>query len=219
MKDDLSFSDVSFAYMANLQNLDEARQIFEKECRNLNNKIIELVSEKCNSRNKDLSSQLRKKFWWGDATDETLSSRRPGHWINFVQGTSIPMSIKAPGQKNFKNNVAYLHFEVSFDQEAKRHLFKVRFQNDFDKNDQLDEKLHALALAQPEKFRQSKHIKQSCAIIGVWELDQGLVENLNTIILNSLDLVQEMIAQEFPDSLYGQNEEVSPSAEQFKDVA
>jgi hypothetical protein len=57
--------------------------------------------------------------------------------------------------------------------------------------------------------RQPKLVNKSCAILGVWEIGQSLVENLNSININSLDLVQEMIAQEFPDLGYNQSEEGS----------
>lgn len=220
MKDDLTFSEVALAYSANLSNLDEARQIFENECRNINNMMVELVNDKCLTRNKDRSSQLSKKFAWGEVND-SQSSRRPSHWLSFAQVTTLPICIKTPERKKFENNVAFLHFDLSYDSDMKRHMFKVRFQNDFQKHDQMDEKIVAMAVTQSGKFRNPKHIKQSCGILGVWEIDKELAENLNNIILNSMDLVQEMVNQEFPDSLYVGNvvDDNPPSNIPDQDVA
>ena len=201
MKDNMKFTEVALAYSANLQNLDEARQIFEKECRGLNSMVLDLVNEKCVSRNKDRTATLRKKFYWQDVSDSE-SSRRSSHWLSFLQGTSVSISLKAPGRKNFEKDKAYLYFEISFDADFKRYMFTVHFRNDYARNDQLDERLFSLASSKPDKFPNPKHIKQSCAILGVWELDHKLVEGLNDIVINSLDLVQEMIELELPDSLY-----------------
>ncbi len=217
MKDDMKFTDVALAYSANLQNLDEARQIFEKECRNLNSIVLDLANEKCVSRNKDRTNSLRKKFFWQDISDSE-SSRRSSHWLSFLQGTSVSISLKAPGRKNFEKDKAFLYFEISFDADFKRYMFTVHFRNDYARNDQLDERLFALANSKPDLFQNPKHIKQSCAILGVWELDQTLVENLNTIVINSLDLVQEMIELELPDSLYNVAQE-DTSNQDLKDPA
>jgi hypothetical protein len=218
MKDDIKFTDVSLAYSANLQNLDEARQIFEKECRNLNSIVLDLATEKCGSRNKDRSATLRKKFYWQDISDSE-SSRRSSHWLNFSQGTSISISLKAPGRKNFEKDKAYLYFDISFDSELKRYMFNVHFRNDYARNDQLDERLFSLAQSKPEKFPNPKHIKQSCAILGVWELNHELIENLNDIVISSLDLVQEMIELELPDALYNVATEVESDRQDQRDPA
>lgn len=217
MKDSIKFTEVALAYSANLQNLDEARQIFEKECRGLNSMVLDLVNEKCVSRNKDRTATLRKKFYWQDISDSE-SSRRSSHWLSFLQGTSVSISLKAPGRKNFEKDKAYLYFEISFDADFKRYMFTVHFRNDYARNDQLDERLFSLASSKPDKFPNPKHIKQSCAILGVWELDHKLVEGLNDIVINSLDLVQEMIELELPDSLYNVSTEDNSSQDQ-KDPA
>lgn len=194
------FSEVSIAYSLNLKNLDEARQIFEKECKNLNAKILELLEEKCRERNSERTNPLFKKFSWGDV--ENASTMRQGHWLNFSQGTAASICIKPPGKARFDRNIASLNFEMMFDSEFNRYMFKIRFQNDYARNEQMDERLQALAAQYPDKFPKSSHVKSSSAILGTWDLDTDLVNHLEKIIDNCMNLVQEMVNFEFPDAEY-----------------
>lgn len=200
MKDILLFSDVSMAYSSNINNLNEAKQIFETECKGLNDRILNLADEICTARNKDKNRFLRSIFYWGECTDSE-SSKKNGNWVSFTQRTSLGLCIKAPGRKNFDNNVAFLSFEIAFDQDLKRFMFKVKFDNLYAKNDQLDERLYALA-SQSGFFKNGLHIKSSSTILGSWELNAELSESVNEIVVKSLDLVQEMILLEFPENLY-----------------
>jgi hypothetical protein len=196
----LKLSDVSLSFSNNLHNLNEAREIFEGECEALNKSIMNLVSSLREIRNRDESRFITKIFYWNEVHDN-YSTKKNGPWTNFVQRAAIPVCIKSPKYKNFDNNVAHLIFDISFDFDLRRFMFKVKFENGYKKNDQLDEKLFELALTKPF-FKNPKHFKTSTAVIGCWEMDEDFSKMLNEIVMSSMDLVQEMIQSVYTENLY-----------------
>ena len=209
MKKDLMFSEVSSAYAANFKNLNEARQIFENECKIINNRLFNLVEEKCRNLNAAASAHLRRKFSWDKTMDE--SSQRSSDWATFSQETIAPINLRIPGKKNFDKKVAKLSFEISFDNEHNRFMFKIYFLNAYIKMENLDESLADLALLQPDTFKNAKRLLKSTAILGVWDINAELLDTLEIIINKSLDLVQAMVDRELPDSNYELQADEAPA--------
>ena len=202
MKDNLKFSELGVAYSTNLFNLSEARKVFEEECRQLNSNVDELVKEHKRSYNSDKSKFLTKIFTWGNPAP--WSTTKDGSWLNFVQGTYIDLNLKTPGRQKFENSIAYIQFEITFDDELRRFIFKVRFENKYEKNDLLDEKVFELAAKCPEDFPKAKHIKSSTSILGYWELDQHLAQNINSIVTKSMMLIENAFSELYPEEKYKQ---------------
>lgn len=192
MSESNKFSDVSMAYSNNLYNLNEARNIFENECRILCDKIQTHCDEM-----KGNAKSLAHKFRWGNVNE--YKTLKAGAWTSFVQAIHVGMDVRMPESRRFDNNIAHLWFDLSFDHELKRFSFKIRFENKFSKNDQLDEAIVRIALK--EHFKEARSVKNSTAILATLELNDALFENISTLVANSMLVVQETIDLLYPDSL------------------
>lgn len=193
MSETNKFSDVSMAYSNNIYNLNEARNIFENECRVLSDKIQTHCDEM-----KGNAKSLAHKFRWGNINE--YKTLKAGAWTSFIQAIHIGMDVRVPECKRFDNNIAHLWFDLSFDHELKRFCFKIRFENKFSRNDQFDETVVQIALK--EHFKEARPVKNSTAILATYELNDALFENISSMVANAMLVVQEAIDTLYPDSLY-----------------
>jgi len=199
MSNDRKFSDVGSAYNSNVIGLDEARQIFEKEVRQLNDLVMDHLYAVAKRLNQD--EKVAKKLRWQDPQDD--SRNREGPWLNFASRSTIGMDLKTPGAKQFKKNVALLYFETVFDWEnEKKFVFQCRFENQNIVNNDFDEKVLELIQAQKEKFPGQVHYKANTTIIFRLKLEDSLFDQINQNIDLALGVCQEVITTTFPDSQY-----------------
>lgn len=215
MKDQINFSELGAAYSLNLHNLNEARKIFETEAEQLSEKIGDLLKESVKSQNRDTSNPLIKICTWGEVRDE--STVKEGNWIKFKQCQHVGINLKVEGKNNFRNGVASLKFEIGYDDQERRFLFKVRFENHFDKNELLDEKVYELASRKPSDFPSAKLIRASTALVGCWELNEELCQNFSVIVLRCLKLVQETIGEIYDPAKLAAQSGGSPLVDKTKD--
>lgn len=206
MKNDLKFSDLGKAYSLNLYNLNEARSVFEDECRQLNSNVEEYIEELAKRHNSNKEEFLAKIFNWG--TTENASKVKEGPWVNFSQANVVPLNLKVQG-KRFTKGIAFIKFESAFDNQQRKFLFRVWFENCYDKNENIDETIFKLAQKSPEKFPMSKYIKSNTCVIGCWELDEELVSNIGSIVKRCLNLVEEAIGELYPENSYNKRELIS----------
>ena len=217
MKDNLKFTELGTAYSLNLYNLNEARKVFEEECRQINALVEDLVKDHKSSHNTDKSKFLAKIFTWGNI--DPWCTLKEGNWTSFVQGTTSGMNIRIPGRQKFENNIAFLRFEITFSDDLRRFVFRAKFENKYTKNELIDEKVIEMASKRPTDFPGSKLIKSSTGILCVWELDQNLINNLNFIVNNCMGLIEEAICELYPQSLYSSQSLEVATSENEQDVA
>lgn len=201
MKESLKFCELSSAYSLNLHNLNEARKVFEEECIQFNEHVENKVKTHKIGHNSDKSKFLPKVFTWGN--NHPWCTMKEGNWKSFVQGTTVELNLRVPGRQKFENNIGFLRFEISYLDEVRKFVFKVKFENQYTKNEFIDEKVIDLASKRPEDFPSAKLIKSSTGIISVWELDENLINKLSSIITNSMLLVEEAISHLYPETSYG----------------
>ncbi len=202
---DRRLSEVAVAYNINIACLDEARQIFEKEVKQLNEVVMDHLYAATKRLNQD--EKMGRKLRWQQPEDD--SRNREGPWLNFAARAVIGLDVKVPGAKVFKKNAAYLYFETVYDRDAeKKFVFQCRFENQNIVSDELDEKVLELVRDKSDQFPAQVHFKANTTVLFRFRLEENLFDELNEHIDSAMAVCQDEVNILFPDSAYNQSDAV-----------
>lgn len=198
MASDRAFSELTHAYNANAWNLNDARKIFQNEINEFNSDIESHLQEVCG---RPIDDDRIKKVRWSNPTD--WSTSKDGPWLNYNASTQVEIDIKPPGYKIFKRAAAYLYFEIRFDRDFNRFMFRCRFENQNSVNESIDESVMEIISSQsPVEFSNSFHQKSNTAILFRHELKDDLFDRLYQVIDKAIIICEEAVDAIFPDELY-----------------
>lgn len=204
MTPERKFSELTYAYNANAWNLNEARKIFQNEINEFNNDIEGRLQEVCQRPNDEGKI---KKVRWSDPTD--WSTSKDGPWLNYIASTQVEMDIKPPSFKIFKRAAAYLYFEIRFDRDFSRFMFRCRLENQNSVHNNIDEKvMELISQKKTEEFPNAVHQKSNTGILFRHELKDDLFDILYQQIDNAIKVCEEAIDAIFPDSQYDNSEDI-----------
>lgn len=204
MTHDRVFSELTHSYNANAWNLNEARKIFQNEINEVINEVVSHLPEVCQRPDDD--GKVQKVRW---STPYDGSTSKDGPWLNYIASTQVVMDIRPPAFIRFKCAAAYLYFEIKFDRDFSRFMFRSRLENQNIVNDSIDEKVMGLiAQKEAEMFLNAVHRKSNTVILFRHELKDELFDNLNQLIDDSIKICEEAIDLLFPDSQYGNSDSV-----------
>lgn len=190
-----TFSEVSTTYNANLNQLNDARQIFEKEVRSLNEFVHAHLSERRQAE------QRIEKLRWEAAED--WSTGREGPWLNWYCGTRIRLDVKLPGKTRFRKGAAFVYFQTIFDHDLDRFMFRCRLENQNTIAEDIDEQAFGIVQKRGEnEFPGAHHVKANTAILFRYPLQDSLFDELNRNVDRALGAVEQAIEIILPDDRY-----------------
>lgn len=180
-------SDVSLAYNKNVYHLDLARREFERQAIS----ILEQVEAELIDVSRKHSDGLSATRWRNPYLE---CPQREIAWLNFRANTNITLDVKLRQFRNYKKDVAYLYFEIVFDEDLNEFVFQARLEN---QNAhpiliELDEKVIELAResSRASLLTKSDHIKTSTAIVFVKPISEGLLDDLKSLVKGSVEVIE-----------------------------
>lgn len=200
MSSNKKFTDLFFAYNANISNLKLARQEFESELLNF---IEEIATELDEANNRQRVNFDEKKLDWGNPED--WSSGKDGAWTRQFFGICIPVHIRPPGYTNFKKNAGKIFFIARFDEEFGKFMLQCIFINSDNREtcSEIDEKMFEIIKNDPEcPFKNFKLIRSNEVILFRHELNDQLYADISKYIEKSLAICEQAIDALFPDCDY-----------------
>jgi len=196
----VTFSEISLVYNLHAFSLNEARQAFQEETMRLNQIVQEQLKEIAGRFTAQASTGIAKVRW---GTPEDHSSARDVSWLNFLAGIELAVDIRPPGYQIYRKGAAFMYFETRFDDEMKKFVFQVRFENSNSVDAMLDEHLHKVLSENPDKDLPGSYpVKTNTVILCRRELDESLSDAICVVIEKCLRKTIEMVDRVFPDQAY-----------------